>query len=363
MESQAFIICSLNSSFYGIEAFVVQEIFYLPELTTVAEAPHDIVGVINLRGEILPVMDLHRRLGQQSKNYHLSDSVVVLNWEGFRIGIIVDEVHEVQHISSADITKNLSYGRGMSNGNGSRPRLGSTAKFLGGVAQVAEKLVMLLNHQSLIRYSTSVQEEITELEESYKAALPTEPSDKSSSLNPIFCPNATPEERAIFRQRAENLKRVTESEDFAGLVPLAVIGLNDEYFGLDLEAVREFTQIGKITPIPCSPSHIVGNINLRGEIVTLVDIRGLLNLPIASASTASKAMVVRIDDLVAGVTVDNVFDVMYVNPSQMMPVPAAVHSIHDEYIRGTAPYQEKMMSVLELPKILTKGGLTVEEEV
>ena len=331
-----------------------------------AEAPADIVGAIDRRGEILPVMDLHLRLGQQPQDYRLSDSIVVLNWEGTRIGIILNQVHEVETITAADITTNLSYGRDATNGNGTgsrQPGNASTAKFVVGVAKLGEKLVMLLNHEILIRYSEFVGEETAFLDESTGAAILKEPSVNGNLRNRVFCPNATPEEREIFRSRADALRQRTETDDVSGLIPLAVVGLDGEYFGLDLDAVREFTDISKITPIPCCPPHIVGNINLRGEIVTLVDIRGLLNLPISGANSKSKAMVVRMEDLVAGVTVDSVFDVMYLNPLQMMPVPTAVHSINDEYLRGTAPYREKMMSILDLHKIFTKGALAVEEEV
>ena len=367
METQDFIICSLNNSFYGIAAYVVKEIFYLPELTPVAEAPPDIVGVLNLRGDILPVMDLYIRLGQQPQDYQVTDSIVVLDWEGFQVGVIVNQVHEVQNIAANEITTNLSYRRGMLSKNGSQPGAVTSGKFLNGVAQVNEDLVMLINHQTLIEYSKFVNPDSNDGDGEFSAtsqaaaALLLERTYNGSER--LFCPHATPEERATFKERAENLRRTTESEDFAGLIPLAVIGLNGEYFGLDLDTVREFTDISKITPIPCCPPHIVGNINLRGEIVTLVDVRGVLNLPIAAANQASKVMVVRMEDLVAGVTVDEVFDVMYLNPTEMMPVPAAVHSINDEYLRGTAPYREKMMGVLDLPKILTKGGLTVDEEV
>lgn len=146
------------------------------------------------------------------------------------------------------------------------------------------------------------------------------------------------------------------------MIPLAVIGLNGEYFGLNLEVVGEFTNICKVTPIPCCPAHVVGNMNLRGEIVTLVDIRSVLNMPLSATSTASKAIVIRVDDLVAGVPVDEVFDVRYLRPSEVKPVPATLHFGDDEFLRGTAPYFEKMMSILDLPKILAKGGLVVNEE-
>ena len=181
-----------------------------------------------------------------------------------------------------------------------------------------------------------------------------------------FCPNATPKERAIFQERAKNLRLETQSQDFSNLIPLAVIGLNEEYFAINLGVVQEFTYIHKVTPIPCTPQHIFGNINLRGEIVTLLDIRGVLNMPISSTtSTRNKALIFKVDDLIAGIMVDEVLDVMYLNPLDIKSIPSAINNSQadNEYLLGTAIYREKMMSIIDFHKIIAYKGLIVEEEV
>lgn len=378
MEHKPHLIFSLHGLHYGVDAYLVQEIFYLPELTPIAEAPDDIVGVLNLRGKILPVMDLDLRSGHQPQECHLSDSVIVLEWEELRIGIIVNSVHEVKNINSETIEGETSYGR--------ERKINS--RFIAGVAKVDADIIMLLNHDKLLRDSDAIEAlllsetiadgtgESTNGDKSEQNGkeLENQFQDNHSSFEKLrtggtlrsfyvlCCPNATAQERAIFRERAEYLRQSTESSDFTELMPLAVIGLNGEYFGFDLEVVREFTNIRNVTPIPCCPAHVVGNMNLRGEIVTLIDIRSALNMPLDTAGNASKAIIIQVDDLVAGVPVDEVFNVMYLRPSDLTPLPAAVHSGSDEYLRGTAPYSEKVLSVLDLPKIMTKGGLTVNEE-
>lgn len=355
IEHKPYLIFSLNSSLYGIKAQSVQEIFSLPELTPVPEASRCVIGVVNLRGDILPVMDINLLLGYQQLEYSITDSVIVLEKQGLRVGIIVNQVNEVHSISAQDITKELSYKRELTY---------NSANYVVGIAKIEADIIMLLNEENLFSYSATVENylestsysqlELGEKELKFREIAP--------SKYPIFCPNATPEERAIFRERTQNLRKSTDKQDFAGLVPLAVIGLNGEYFGLDLRLVREFTDIRKVTPVPCCPPHIVGNMNLRGEILTLVDIRGVLNMPIFGKENISKVMIVRVDETIAGVTVDEVFDVMYLHPSEISSVPTAVHSINDEYLRGTAPYREKMMSFLDLAKILKKGDLVVNEE-
>jgi purine-binding chemotaxis protein CheW len=141
------------------------------------------------------------------------------------------------------------------------------------------------------------------------------------------------------------------------------VGLGGEYFGFGLETVYEFTEIHKITPIPCCPPHIVGNINLRGEIVTLININNVVDLPMKAVRSQPQAVVVRLDQRVAGIAVDDIFDVTYIHPSQVSAAPVALHSAKDEYLQGVAPYQDKMMSIINLSKLLTSEVLIVNEEV
>ncbi|MBD2740232.1 chemotaxis protein CheW [Coleofasciculus sp. FACHB-1120] len=352
MESKHYIVFSLNASLYGIEAFSVQEIFFLPELTPIVEAPPEMVGVLNLRGEILPVMDLHFRLGYGFPEYRLTDSVIVLISQGLRFGIVVNEVHDVQKISANAIATDFSYKREVTN----QPHL------VRGVAKVEADIVMLLNPEKLLQSSEQIEALITE-KKPFNLEGEADTSLSFSKKNRLFSSNTTSEEKAIFRERADSLMRQAESQDFSGSRPMAVINLNGEYFGVDLGNVREFTDIRKVTPIPCCPAYIVGNMNLRGEILTLIDIRGVLNLPLGNLENTSKAMIACIDDLVAGVIVDQVLDVMYLHLSEMMPVPAAARSGNNEYLRGTVAYGEKMMAILDLPKLLTQTELMVDEEV
>jgi len=380
MESKPYLIFSLHDVQYGIDANLVKEIFLLPELTPIAEAPIDIVGILNLRGRVLPVMHLDLRLGNSLQECHISDSVIVVEWEGLQIGAIVNSVHEVKNIDSNLIETKIDYGRIRD----------INPAFVAGIAKIDANIILLLNPEGLIRQPDAVEDLIEEGDKEQRSRdeidftslnLSQENSEilgaevlednKNSEIARITsnfykscCPNATPKERAIFRQRAENLRQAITEDDseVTGKIPIAVVGLNGEYFGIDLDVVREFTNVRNLTSIPCCPSHIVGNMNLRGEIVTLVDIRNTLNLPIAPVKTGSKAVVVDIDEVVAGLPVEEVFDVMYLHPSDMTLVPIAANSGSDAYLRGTAPYADKMLSVLDLPKILIKGGLAVDEE-
>jgi purine-binding chemotaxis protein CheW len=102
--------------------------------------------------------------------------------------------------------------------------------------------------------------------------------------------------------------------------------------------------------------------NLRGEIVTLVDIRNILNLPTNPVSLGSQTVVVQVDDIVAGLPVDQVWEMVYLNEAEMTPLSGVFSELGEQYLRGTAFFQEKILKVLDLAKIFTQGELVVNEQ-
>ncbi len=360
MEQQPFIIFTLNGSRYGINALCIEEIFFLPELTPVTETPKDIAGVLNLRGEIIPIVDLECRLGYPSQKYQINDSVIVLRHENIRTGVIVNQVHEVEMISPLEISHQFSPRRSRPLPPESPPHL---THCLQGLVQVDQDIIMILNPESLSRPIEIINQIHLETPTN-DPVLRENPLDQEPVIpnhRPFFCPEASPEDRAIFRLRANNLREILTHEDLKEAKPVAVISLSGEYFGIDLELVREFTPIERITPVPCCPQHIVGNMNLRGEIVTMIDISYLLNLH--GNAVPLRAVVVATDDWVAGVVVDEVFDVIYLSKSQIKPIPTATHLVDEAYLRGTANYREKMMGLLDLKKILNQPEIKVNQAV
>jgi purine-binding chemotaxis protein CheW len=366
METKPYLIFKQNGLLCGVEVGCVLEIFFLPELTPIAEAPQDIVGAIDLRGSILPVMDLNLRFGYLWQEYSVTDSAIVIEWQEIRVAIVVNVVTEVKHIPEEAITPQLSYGR---------DKPDAPDRFLAGFARCGADIIMLLELDRLIRYSPDKTEaqipvaaSSTPNLETQNLPLEIDPKllavDANFLVQPhVFCPNATAQEKAIFRERADNLRLRSDRENSATIdMSLAVVVLNNEYFGINLGIVREFTDIRQVTPVPCTPDRIIGNMNLRGEILTLVDIRSVLHMS-ADPKSLSKAIVVEIEDLVAGIVVDEILDIIHLNLAQIATIPAALNSANREYLRGTAFYEQKIIAVLNLQKLLTIGGVVVDEEV
>jgi purine-binding chemotaxis protein CheW len=152
---------------------------------------------------------------------------------------------------------------------------------------------------------------------------------------------------------SELKKTVTNQES-----PHAIVRFQNDYFGVSLDPVREFTDIKNLFPIPCCPAHIIGNTNLRGEIVTVVDIRPWLGVAIEPVTLGSRMMVVRIDDLVVSLPISAVVDTVYLSPDTLSRDPD-----FPDYVRGSVPYENRRISLLDLRVLMQEKSLIVEEKV
>jgi purine-binding chemotaxis protein CheW len=105
-----FLTFLLGGEEYGIEILKVQEIIGILPITTVPRTPNFIRGVINLRGKVIPVMDLRSKFGLESIEETYTTCIIVVQSAAGQIGVIVDKVCDVLHIPASDIEEAPSLG-------------------------------------------------------------------------------------------------------------------------------------------------------------------------------------------------------------------------------------------------------------
>ncbi len=133
----------LRNEEYGFSILNVQEIKGLTDITRVPFAPDFIKGVINLRGSVLPVIDLKRRLGLEDTPYTSNTRIVIVQYEDVSVGMLVDAVTEVRTINGEDFDTTRSITA--SNDSGS--------KFISGIGKVDGRLIIHLNISEIIGLS------------------------------------------------------------------------------------------------------------------------------------------------------------------------------------------------------------------
>ncbi len=133
-----FIVVKFDREQYGINIQHVQNIVRMMRITRVPNAPDDIKGVVNLRGEIVPVMSVRKKFGLDNDEYTNSTRIIIVKVEGSAIGFVVDEVLEVIEIEETHIEKIVS------------DSSDDNSKYVYAVGKVDDELVTLLNIEALI---------------------------------------------------------------------------------------------------------------------------------------------------------------------------------------------------------------------
>jgi purine-binding chemotaxis protein CheW len=138
MSDRQYLTFTLAGEDYAVDILRVQEIKGYTAITPLPGTPDYLRGVINLRGNVVPVLDLRRRLGM-TPAVHGAFTVIVLVSVGARVhGLIVDSVADVVHLQPADIVAAPELGAGID------------SSFIGGLARPADRLIVLLDVDRLV---------------------------------------------------------------------------------------------------------------------------------------------------------------------------------------------------------------------
>lgn len=146
--------------------------------------------------------------------------------------------------------------------------------------------------------------------------------------------------------------QMIETEDAMQMVGFVV---SDELFGVDILMVQEIIKDADITAIPDSPDFIEGVINLRGNIIPIIELRKRLKLPDAKDENkdALWIIILNVGGRVTGFIVDQVTRVFKVTANMIRPAPELVVSgLKSDYIRGVCRMEKQMMAILDFNRIL-----------
>lgn len=135
-----FLTFLLDGDSYGLDIRHVTEIIGMHAITRVPDVPPYVRGIINLRGKVIPVMDVRARFGMEDREYDARTCIIVIHVSETEIGLVVDTVSEVLDIPDADIEPPPSIGRG-------------TGGFMRGVGKVGDHVKLLLDANKLL-YAT-----------------------------------------------------------------------------------------------------------------------------------------------------------------------------------------------------------------
>jgi purine-binding chemotaxis protein CheW len=135
---------------------------------------------------------------------------------------------------------------------------------------------------------------------------------------------------------------------------LVVFKVGNEEFGVDISQVREIVRLVQITYMPKAPAFIEGVVNLRGQVVAIIDLAKRLSIASSPRGEATRIVIVEIEDNTVGMIVDSVSEVLRLPSEDIEDIPTFIDTeVPEHYLRGVGKLQERLLVLLDLNKILT----------
>ncbi len=129
--------------------------------------------------------------------------------------------------------------------------------------------------------------------------------------------------------------------------------LEGEVYGINVMQVQEVLRYSEIAPVPGAPSYVLGIINLRGNVVTVIDTRDRFGLPIADVTDNTRIVIIESNEHVVGILVDAVAEVVYLRQSEIETAPNVGADEHAKFIRGVCNKNDQLLILIDLDKMLT----------
>jgi len=129
--------------------------------------------------------------------------------------------------------------------------------------------------------------------------------------------------------------------------------VGEEEYGLDILRVKEVIRIREITRLPRAPSFVKGIINLRGDIIPIIDLRDKFGLERQDYTAMTRVIVVDVDSRLIGMVVDAASQVVRIPADQIEPPPPIVGGLSVEFIKGVGKLDERLVVLLNIDRILS----------
>ncbi len=142
-----------------------------------------------------------------------------------------------------------------------------------------------------------------------------------------------------------------------------VFFVNEKQFGVDVGQAREIINKQELTYIPNAPDFIQGVINLRGEIIPIIELKNRLNLSTGDHSREEKIIIVELDGTLLGMQVDDVKEMIRLNVEDIADPPEIVKGVNRNYLSGVGKLGDKLLILLNLDRVLSSKEIEELDEL
>lgn len=128
--------------------------------------------------------------------------------------------------------------------------------------------------------------------------------------------------------------------------------MDGEMYGVNVLQVQEVLRINEIAPVPGAPDYVLGIINLRGNVVTVIDTRQRFGLRSKEVDDSTRIVIIEVMNNVIGILVDSVAEVVYLRESEIESAPNVGNEEGSRYIQGVSNRENQLLILVDLNKLL-----------
>jgi purine-binding chemotaxis protein CheW len=160
---------------------------------------------------------------------------------------------------------------------------------------------------------------------------------------------------ASLKQQNRNKKMSAAGQDKTNdpMIQLVTFKLEDESYGVNVMQVQEVLRVSEIAPVPGAPHYVLGIINLRGNVVTVIDTRHRFGLSSAEVTDNSRIVIIEGEGQVVGILVDSVAEVVELRESEIDSAPNVGNEETARYIQGVHTRKGSLLIVVDINKLLS----------
>lgn len=166
--------------------------------------------------------------------------------------------------------------------------------------------------------------------------------------------------KEILKSRARAMARPFETKETGETLEVIEFRLAQEKYAVEQSNVREVYPLKELTPLPCTPPFILGIVNVRGQILTVIDIKKFFDLPEAGLTDMHMVLIVHAGDVELGILADVVTGGRSIPLDSLQPSLPTLTGIRARYLKGVT---NQHVAVLDVPSILADPKILVDEEV
>lgn len=180
-----------------------------------------------------------------------------------------------------------------------------------------------------------------------------------AAIERIWAPDQA-ETKRVLKERARVLSQEPVSGEVAGYLEVVEFLLAYETYAIESRFVREVYPLENLTPLPCTPAYVLGIVNVRGEMFSVVDIKKFFELPEKGLTDLNKLIVLDAGDMRFGILADAIAGVRHIPLAGIQPSLPTLTGIREAYLKGVTP---EHTVILDAEKLLADEKMIVQEQV